>query len=120
MLKAIEIAKLAVKALDSKKARDITLLQTSDLTVLTEYFVICTATSATQIKTLSDEISKVVTENGEPAPRVEGYRDGGWVLVDMGCVIVHLFTDEIRKFYNIEHLWSDAPIVDISDIITSE
>ena len=116
-MSSFEVAKLAVKALDAKKAHDIKLLKTEDITVLANYFIICTATSTTQIKTLSDEVCKVLTEHGERELRTEGYRDGGWIVVDFGCVIVHIFLDETRKFYNLEHLWSDAPEVDISEII---
>ena len=118
MITPKEMAELAVKALDSKKARDIKLLKTTDITVLADYFIICTAGSATQIKTLSDEVDRVLTEQGEPSIRVEGYRNGGWVLVDFGCLIVHIFLQEIREFYDLERLWSDAEDVDISALIT--
>ncbi len=116
MLSSLELAKIAVKTLDSKKAQDIKLLKTRDITVLADYFVICTATSTTHIKTLSDELNKSLAENGEPALRTEGYRGGGWVLVDFGCIIAHIFLDEARKFYSLEHLWNDAPEVDISEL----
>ena len=118
MITPKEMAELAVKALDSKKAKDIKLLKTTDITVLADYFIICTAGSATQIKTLSDEVDRVLTEQGEPSIRVEGYRNGGWVLVDFGCLIVHIFLQEIREFYDLERLWSDAEDVDISGLIT--
>ena len=61
---------------------------------------------------------KALEDNGERPLRREGYRNGGWVLVDFGCVVIHIFMDEARKFYSLEHLWSDAQDVDISDIIT--
>ncbi len=118
MLTPKEIAEAVVKALDSKKAKDIKVLETKDLTVLADYFVICTAGSTTQIKTLSDEVEKQLTELGEPALRREGYRAGGWVLVDFGCVIVHLFLQEIREFYSLERLWGDAAELDISGLLT--
>ncbi|MCL2563958.1 MAG: ribosome silencing factor [Oscillospiraceae bacterium] len=108
MLVPLDVAKLIVGALDEKSARDIKVLKTEDLTVLANYFVICTATSTTHIKTLSDEVEKVLEENGEVVRRKEGYRSGGWVLLDYGCVIVHLFLGEIREFYNLERLWGDA------------
>lgn len=113
-----EVAKAVIQALDSKKALEIKLLKTQDITILADYFVICTATSTTHIKTLSDEAAKQLEERGEPVPRVEGYRGGGWVLMDFGCVVVHLFTDEVRKFYDLERLWSDAEEIDISSILT--
>ena len=112
------MAELAIKTLDSKKASDIKLLETSDVTVLADYFIICTANSTTQIKTLSDELQKVLEENGERPLHIEGYRAGGWVLVDYGCVVVHLFLKEMREFYSLERLWSDAKELDISALVT--
>ena len=117
MMTPKQVAEKIVKALDAKKARDIKLLKTDDLTVLADYFVICTAGSTTQIKTLADEVDKVMSEAGEPPLRREGYRSGGWVLLDFGCVIVHLFMEETREFYNLERLWSDAQEIDIQEIL---
>jgi len=108
MLTPLEIAGLTVRALDSKSAKDITVLKTEDLTVLANYFVICTAGSTTHIKSLSDELEKVLEEHGEPPLRKEGYRGGGWVLIDFGCVVVHIFLKGIREFYALERLWGDA------------
>ena len=112
MLTPYEIAKFAIQALDGKKAQDIKLLKTRDVTILADYFVICTATSTTQLKTLSDEVEKLLKENGEPPLRREGNRAGGWVLLDFACVIVHLFLKDARDFYMLERLWSDAEDVD--------
>ena len=114
MLSPLELMKLCVAALDSKNAKEITVLKTEDLTVLANYFVICTATSATHIKTLADELERLLEESGEMPRRKEGYRAGGWVLVDYGCVIVHLFLEDIRQFYSLERLWGDAEEVEIS------
>lgn len=117
MMTPKQVAEKIVKALDGKKARDIKLLRTDKLTVLADYFIICTATSTTQIKTLADEVDKVMSEAGEPPLRREGYRSGGWVLLDFGCVIVHLFMEETREFYNLERLWSDAEEIDVSAVL---
>ncbi len=112
MLSSYEIAALAVKALDGKQARDITVLKTDKLTVLADYFVICTAGSTTHGRTLAEETDKVLSEAGEPPLRREGYRSGGWTLLDFGCVIVHVFLQETRNFYGLERLWADAEKVD--------
>lgn len=117
MMPAKEMAAMIVKALDSKKGLDIRLLHTADLTVLAEYFVICTASSPTHVKTLTEEVDRIMSESGEPPLRREGYRSGSWVLLDFGCVIVHVFMDEARKFYDLERLWSDAETVDLSTIL---
>ena len=117
MMPAKEMAIEIVKAMDSKKGLDIRLLHTADITVLAEYFVICTASSPTHVKTLTEEIDHVLSELGEPPLRREGYRSGSWVLLDFGCVIVHVFMDEARKFYDLERLWHDAETVDLSDLL---
>lgn len=116
MLTPREIAQEAVRVLDAKQAKDITVLHTSDITVLADYFVICTATSSTHVKTLTDEVDRALSEQGEPPIRREGYRGGGWILLDFGCVIVHIFQQDMREFYNLEHLWSDAEEVPLSSL----
>ena len=120
MMPAKEMAMEIVKAMDSKKGLDIRLLHTADITVLAEYFAICTASSATHVKTLTEEIDHIMSELGEPPLRREGYRSGSWVLLDFGCVIVHVFSDEARKFYDLERLWHDAETVDLSGILQKE
>jgi ribosome-associated protein len=116
----MEAAELAVRTLDSKKAKDITVLETKDITVLADYFIICTAGSMTQIKTLTDELNRVLKEKGEPSLRTEGYRSGGWVLVDFGSIVVHIFLKDIREFYSLERLWRDARELDISKWVISD
>ena len=112
MLSPAEIAAIAAKALENKKARDVKVLKTAEQTVLADYFVICNGTSSTHIKALVDEVDKELSEAGEPPIRREGLRSDIWVLMDFGCVIVHVFTDEARKFYNLERLWSDSEEID--------
>ena len=116
MLTPLEITAAAVHALDAKMAKDIKVLHTTERTILADYFVICTATSSTHVKTLTDEVDRVLSEVGEPPLRHEGYRGGGWILLDFGCVIVHIFQKEMREFYNLEHLWNDAEVVDLSSL----
>lgn len=116
MMPANELAVVIVKALDAKKGENIQLLKTQELTTLADYFVICTASSSTHVKTLTDAVEAAADDVGEPVLRREGHRSGSWVLLDYGCVIVHVFQDEARKFYDLERLWSDAEVVDISDM----
>ena len=116
----LELAKEIVRILDRRKADDIKLLHVTEKTILADYFVICNGTSSTHIKALVDEVDKQLSEAGEPPVRREGLRSDIWVLMDFGCVIVHVFTDEARKFYDLERLWADAENIDISDIIIPE
>ena len=120
MLNAKEIMELAVKALDARKAQKISVLKTENVTVLADYFVICTATSTTHVKSLTDEVEKLLSEAGEPPLRREGYRAGSWVLVDFGCVVVHIFLEETREFYGLERLWGDAAPVDVSALLQAD
>ena len=117
MLPSRELAEIAVKALDSKKGKEIRLIRIDKITTFAEYFVICTGTSNTQINALGDEVEKELTEKGEEPLHREGYRGGTWVLLDYGCVVVHVFNDEARKFYSLEHLWADGEEVDLSAIL---
>ena len=117
MMTPREIAETAVKALDAKNAHDLKLLRTTDVTVLADYFVICTAGSTTQIKTLADAAEAALEAAGEEKLHREGYRSGSWVLLDFGCVVIHLFMEEARQFYNLERLWADAEEVDMSGLL---
>ena len=118
MMSPKETALTLAKALDDKKGQDIKVLETGALTTLADYFVICTATSTTQIKALGDECEKVMKENGELPHHVEGHRGGTWVLLDFSAVVVHIFNEEAREFYDLERLWSDATPVDLTGIVT--
>ena len=115
-----EMALTIAKALDSKKGLDIKVLETGPLTTLADYFVICTATSTTQVKALADECEKVMKEAGELPHHVEGHRGGTWVLLDFSSVVVHLFMEEAREFYDLERLWKDAPELDLREVLTPD
>ena len=117
MIPARELAETAARALDSKKGKEIRLIRIDKITTLAEYFVICTGSSNTQINALCDEVEKELTEKGEEPLHREGYRGGTWVLLDYGCVVVHVFNDEARKFYSLEHLWADGEEVDLSAVL---
>ena len=115
-----EMAVGLAKALDSKKGLNIKVLKTQELTTLADYFVLCTATSTTQVKAMSDACEEAMEQQGETVHHIEGHRDGAWLLMDFSCVIVHMFTDEARKFYDLERLWADAQEVDLSEILVKE
>ncbi len=110
---SLELATVAAKAMDSKKAKDIRVLKVEDLTVLTDYFVIGTGSSATQVKALADEVEYQLGQAGVKPLRREGMDARNWILLDYGTVIVHVFYPETRDFYDLEHLWADATPVEI-------
>lgn len=120
MLTAKEVAYEVTKALDEKKGQDIKLLRINDVSSLADYFLICTGTSNTHVKTLCDYAEYTMEQLGEPMLGREGHRGNTWELLDYGCVVVHVFTEEAREFYNLERLWGDAEVISISDIVKPE
>ena len=112
-----EIAKAAIKVLDSKKAGEIKLLKIDKKTVIADYFVICTGNSSTQIKTLADEVDYQLGVGRVPYVRLEGTDSNEWKVIDCHDIIVHIFSDEARDFYNLEKLWADAEEIDINSVI---
>lgn len=116
-MNSYEMAVQLAQALDNKKGQDIKVLKTENLTSLADYFVICTATSNTQVKAMSDACEEAMEKQGERVHHIEGHRDGTWLLMDFSSVVVHVFTEEARKFYDLERLWADAQDVDLSEVL---
>ncbi len=112
-----EELEIAVKALDSKKANKITALKVEDLTILANYFVIASATSTTQVKALADEVEYQLGIKGVKPKSIEGYQSQTWIVLDYYDIIVHVFLEETRDFYQLERLWADGTPVDISTIV---
>ena len=108
-----EMAPAAAKALDSKKGVDIKVIEVTEQTTLADYFVICTGSSNTQINALCDAVEKDLEAQGEKALHREGHRGGTWVLLDYGCVVVHVFNNEAREFYALERLWQDGKELEV-------
>lgn len=116
-----ELAIIATKALDEKRGKEISAIEVTELTTLADYFVIATGSSNTQINALSDAVEKALKEQaGENPLRREGHRDGTWVLLDYGCLCVHIFSEEARDFYSLERLWCDGKPLDLSEILVKE
>ena len=103
---AIEIAKI----LDKKKAHDVRVLKVESLTVLTDYFVIASGTSTTQVAALADEVEFELSQEGLEPYSTEGYDSKNWVLLDYSNVIVHVFVPNTRTYYDLEHLWADPHV----------
>ncbi|MBR6551924.1 MAG: leucine--tRNA ligase, partial [Clostridia bacterium] len=113
---SMELTKKIVKALDDKLARDIEVIKTEEVTIVADYFVIATANSNTHIRALADEIEYQLEEAGIRPDHVEG-RATGWVLMQYSGVVVHIFLEDSRKYYNLERLWDDACKLDISQFL---
>ena len=113
---SLELTKKIVKALDDKLARDIEVIKTEEVTIVADYFVIATANSNTHVRALADEIEYQLEQENIHPDHVEG-RATGWVLMQYGGVVVHIFLEDSRQYYNLERLWDDAAKLDISQFI---
>lgn len=109
MIKAKNIALLGASAASGKKASGIVMLDMRGLTGFTDYFLICTGDTDTQIRTIADAIIGDLKKRKVRALHVEGYEEARWVLLDYGDMVVHIFHPELREFYQLEKLWADAP-----------
>lgn len=105
-----------VRAAADKKAGDLVVLDVGDLLSITDYFVICSGTSDRQVRTIVDEVQSKLREAGTRPLRTEGEAGGGWVLIDYGEFVVHVFTEETRAYYDLERLWKDVPRPDLPEL----
>ena len=107
-----EIAKLAITALEDKKAEDIKVIDISEVSVIADYFIIANGTNRSQIQTLSDHVEETLGKAGVLLKQVEGYDNANWVLLDFCDVIIHIFDKENRLFYDLERIWRDGKMID--------
>ena len=105
--------RLIAQAADAVKAEDIIALDVRELTIITDYFVICTGKSSIQIRAISDRIEEKLRNEGERKLRVEGRQEATWILMDYGDVVVHVMAAEQRDFYRLEELWGEAPRMEL-------
>lgn len=112
----LEIAKV----LDQKKAMDIVAIETEEVTIVSDFFVIASGTSNTHAKALADDVEYEIKQRlGVDPEHIEG-RATGWILLDYGTVLVHVFTEDMREYYNLERLWADAKTVDLTDVLQED
>lgn len=114
-----EIAKLAIRALEDKKAEDIKVIDISEVSVIADYFIIANGTNRSQIQALSDNVEETLGRAQIPLKQVEGYDNANWVLLDFHDVIIHIFDKENRLFYDLERIWRDGKMVDTDSFTES-
>ena len=114
----LELTKAIAQVLDKKKAIDIKAIHITEYSIVADYFIVASGTSNTHVKSLADDLEFEIKKLGVEPDHIEG-RATGWILLDYGSVIVHVFTPESREYYNLERLWSDAQTVDLSDVISA-
>lgn len=108
---------IAVKAASEKHAEDIVVLDVQNISILADYFVICHGNNERQIAAIMNEIIEQEEKHGVTISRIEGRESSKWILIDLGNIVVHIFQEQERDFYQLERLWSDAPIVNLRDIV---
>lgn len=108
----LEAVKAAHDAIDAKFGKDISVLRTTDVSVLADYFIIATGSGAPQLRAMADEVEKKLHERGIKLRHTEDHKGSKWVLMDFGAIIVHLFNGEEREFYNLDAVWRDAEAVE--------
>ena len=108
---SLAMAKLAIEALEDKKAEDIKIIDISEVSVLADYFIIAGGSNSSQIQALSNNVEEKLGRAGHPAKQVEGYDTANWVLLDFGDIIVHIFDKENRLLYDLERIWRDGKMV---------
>ena len=110
-----EMAKIAIAALDDKKAKDIKVIDISNVSVMADYFIIADGNNKNQVQAMVDNVQEELFKAGYEMKQMEGYREGNWILLDFGDIIIHIFDKENRLFYDLERIWRDGKIVESVD-----
>jgi ribosome-associated protein len=111
-----KMALIAVEALEDKKGADITILDISEISVLADYFIIANGSNRNQIQAMSDNVEECLGLAGYVPKQIEGYRSAGWILLDYKDIIVHIFSNEDREFYDLERVWRDGKRITKEDL----
>lgn len=114
--KSMEMAKLAIEALEDKKAEDVRMIDISEVSVIADYFIIAGGSNRSQIQALCDNVEEKLGRAGTPVKQIEGYDTANWVLLDFGDIIVHIFDKENRLLYDLERIWRDGKQIELKDI----
>ena len=117
-MNSLQEAREIAKILSEHKGLDINVIKIDDISVLADYMVIATGNSSTHVKALADEVEYQLDKAGVSVSHIEGYRSNSWILLDYIDVLVNVFSEEAREFYDLDRLWQDGKPVDLTDIIT--
>lgn len=116
MVDTKKMAALACQALEDKKAVDIKVINIERVSSLADYFIIASGTNRNQVQAMSDNVDETLAKEGYYTKQVEGYTSGNWILMDYGDIVIHLFDEENRLFYDLERIWRDGKSVEIMDL----
>ena len=110
-----EMTRLAIKALEDKKGNDIRVIDIQDVSIIADYFIIASGSNRNQVQTMADNVEEVLGRAGYEPRQLEGYGTATWILMDYNDIIVHIFSEEDRLFYDLERIWRDGKSIDISE-----
>ncbi len=113
-----QILKIITDSIFEKKGADVKILDLRNITTIADYFVICSGESDMQVKAIADNVDKKLSEEGIKVWKKEGFKALSWVLIDLSDIVIHVFRNESRQFYNLERLWGDAPIEEVKDPVS--
>lgn len=111
-----EMAKKACQALENKKAKDVRILDISSVSVLADYFLIASGSNRNQVQAMVDHVEEELHKAGFDPKQVEGYQTANWILLDYGDIIIHVFDEENRLFYDLERIWRDGSLIQVEDL----
>lgn len=114
--KSKTLAKFAIEALEDKKGQDIKVIDISNVSVIADYFIIASGSNINQVQAMADSVEESLEKNGTTVRQIEGYSNGNWILMDYNDIIVHIFNQEDRLFYDLERIWRDGNIINAEDL----
>ena len=115
-----EMARLACKALEDKKAVDIKVFDIEKVSILADYFIIASGTNRNQVQAMADNAEEILGRAGYEPRQIEGYQNANWILMDYGDLVIHIFDEENRLFYDLERIWRDGQSLSITDLDKAE
>ena len=111
-----EVAKLALAGLENKKGTDIRVIDISEVSVMADYFLIASGSNRNQVQAMADNVEEMLGKEGIAPRQIEGYHTANWILMDFNDVIIHIFNEEDRLFYNLEKIWLDGKVIDADSL----
>ena len=111
-----EMTKIALAALEDKKAQDIRIIDISEVSVMADYFIIASGSNRNQVQAMADNVEEMLFKSGVEKRQIEGYQSANWILMDFNDIIVHIFNEEDRLFYNLEKIWLDGKVIDKEEL----
>lgn len=111
-----ELAKLACDALDDKKALEIKVINIENVSTLADYFIIASGTNHNQVQAMVDNVDETLGRAGYEPKQIEGYQNANWILMDYRDIVIHIFDEENRLFYDLERIWRDGTVVEVEDL----